>query len=271
MTLRELAGLIEAEIIYGEQHLDDEFECVSASDLMSDILAFGMPGGVMLTGLANAQSIRTAEIIEAKAIVYVRGKKPGEEGIKLARERDIPILSTRLLMYKACGLIYRQEEKQAEKVSHESTGGTVSRHDLSRAYEITGRNFAKAGSVSVEIKQILQELGIDPAIVRRAAIAAYETEMNVVMYADRGEMVLRLNPRAIQITLEDSGPGIENIEMAMQEGYSTASDEIREMGFGAGMGLHNIKKNADVFELRSTVGEGTSYNIVIYLDSTEKT
>lgn len=147
----------------------------------------------------------------------------------------------------------------------------VSHHDLSHAFGIKGRNFAKAGSASIVIKEILRELGIDPAIVRRAAIAAYEAEMNVVMYADKGEMVLRLNPKVIRITLEDEGPGIEDIEMAMQEGYSTATEEIREMGFGAGMGLPNIKKNADVFELKSTFGKGTSYNIVIYLNPTGKT
>jgi len=147
----------------------------------------------------------------------------------------------------------------------------VSRHDLSYAFGIKGRNFGKAGSVSIDIKEILRELGIDPAIVRRAAIAAYEAEMNVVMYADKGEMVLRLNPKVIRITLEDEGPGIEDIEIAMQEGYSTASEEIREMGFGAGMGLPNIKRNADVFELKSTVGKGTSYNIVIYLNPTGET
>ena len=147
----------------------------------------------------------------------------------------------------------------------------ASRYDLSHVFGIKGRNFSKAGSVSIDIKEILRELGIDPVIIRRAAIAAYEAEMNVVMYADKGEMVLRLNPKVIRITLEDEGPGIEDIEMAMQEGYSTATEEIREMGFGAGMGLPNIKKNADVFELKSTVGKGTSCNIVIYLNTAGET
>ena len=106
MTLRELADLLEAEVISGEKHLDEEFECAGASDLMSDVLAFGESGIILLTGLVNTQSIRTAEIIEAKAIVYVRGRKPNKEGISLARERDILILSTRLFMFKACGLLY---------------------------------------------------------------------------------------------------------------------------------------------------------------------
>jgi serine/threonine-protein kinase RsbT len=140
-----------------------------------------------------------------------------------------------------------------------------SRQALTHTFEIAGRDFNKAGDVSIEVKEILRDLGIDPVIVRRAAIAAYEAEMNVVMYARKGKMVLRLDPKAIRISLEDEGPGIENIELAMQEGYSTATDEMREMGFGAGMGLPNIKKNADRFDLKSTGGQGTSCSIIFYL------
>lgn len=138
-------------------------------------------------------------------------------------------------------------------------------YDFSHAFDIKGGDFGRAGSVSLEIREILRELGIDPAIIRRAAIASYEAEMNVVMYAARGEMVLELDPETIRIELEDEGPGIQDIEMAMREGYSTATDQMREMGFGAGMGLPNIKKNADRFELSSRVGKGTSYHIVIHL------
>jgi len=141
----------------------------------------------------------------------------------------------------------------------------ASSNNLSHTFGIKGGDFGKAGCVSLEIKEILRDLGVDPAIIRRVAIAAYEAEMNVVMYAEKGEVVLRLNPKTIRITLEDQGPGIEDIEMAMQEGYSTATDQMREMGFGAGMGLPNIKKNADRFDLKSEVGKGTSYNIVIHL------
>ncbi|NOZ87659.1 MAG: anti-sigma regulatory factor [Deltaproteobacteria bacterium] len=147
----------------------------------------------------------------------------------------------------------------------------VNSRNFSRVFKIKGGNFSKAGSASIETKEILRELGVDPVIVRRAAIVAYEAEMNVVMYADNGEMVITVNPDAIRIRLQDQGPGIKDIDAAMQEGFSTASDEIREMGFGAGMGLPNIKKNADVFELTTTVGKGTCYKIVIYLDSRGRT
>ncbi|MEA2031467.1 MAG: hypothetical protein U9N55_07755 [candidate division Zixibacteria bacterium] len=109
MTLRELAELLEAEVICGEHHLDEKFERAGASDLMSDVLAFGESGIVLLTGLANAQSVRTADIIEAKAVVYVRGKKPNKEGIELAKESNILLLSTKFFMYKACGLLYSRE------------------------------------------------------------------------------------------------------------------------------------------------------------------
>ncbi len=130
-------------------------------------------------------------------------------------------------------------------------------------FSIMGKDFSNAGSVSTEIKSILKEIGFDPVIVRRAAIAAYEAEMNVVMYADRGVVRLRVTPDKISIELEDEGQGIEDIELAMQEGYSTATPEMREMGFGAGMGLPNIKRNSDHFEITSQPGRGTKLNIVI--------
>lgn len=141
---------------------------------------------------------------------------------------------------------------------------------LSQNFEIDGRDFSKAGSISTKVKELLQEVGIDSSIIRRAAIAAYEAEMNIVMYADRGEMELNITPEKLRIRLEDEGPGIEDTEKAMQEGFSTATDEMREMGFGAGMGLPNIKKNADEFRISSTKGKGTTVDIVIYLNQKEK-
>ncbi|UCC41221.1 MAG: anti-sigma regulatory factor [Candidatus Aminicenantes bacterium] len=141
---------------------------------------------------------------------------------------------------------------------------------LSHHFEITGGDFSSAGRISTSIKEILQEIGIDSSIIVRAAIASYEAEMNVVMYAQRAVLILNITPEKLHLKLEDEGPGIENIDMAMKEGFSTATDEMREMGFGAGMGLPNIKKNADKFEISSTPGKGTSLKITICLDSTGK-
>jgi predicted transcriptional regulator len=106
MTLREIKELLQAEVITGEDSLDEEITFAGGSDLMSDVLAFGKPGILLLTGLSNAQSVRTANIIEAKAVVYVRGKHPDETGIKLAKEMGIPLLSTKLMMYATCGLLF---------------------------------------------------------------------------------------------------------------------------------------------------------------------
>jgi predicted transcriptional regulator len=106
MTLKEIKELLQAEVIIGDESLDDEISFAGGSDLMSDVLAFGKPGILLLTGLSNAQSVRTANIIDAKAIVYVRGKKPDKMGIEIAREKGIPLLSTKFMMYTACGLLF---------------------------------------------------------------------------------------------------------------------------------------------------------------------
>lgn len=128
---------------------------------------------------------------------------------------------------------------------------------LSQHFHIRGKDFSRAGRVSTTIKEILKEVGIDPAIIRRTAIASYEAEMNVVMYADSADLMLTLTPDRISIHIEDQGPGIEDIEQAMQEGFSTATNEMREMGFGAGMGLPNIRRNADHLDIASIPGKGT--------------
>lgn len=136
---------------------------------------------------------------------------------------------------------------------------------FTQQFEVRGRDFANAGRASTAVKEILKEIGFPPAIVRRAAIAAYEAEMNVVLYARRGTLEVRVSPSEIRLLVQDEGDGIPDIELAMQEGYSTATEEIREMGFGAGMGLPNIRKNADEFRIESVVGQGTELDIRIRL------
>jgi anti-sigma regulatory factor (Ser/Thr protein kinase) len=124
-------------------------------------------------------------------------------------------------------------------------------------YRVLGKDFSNAGKVSTSIKDTLKRLGVSPAVVRRVAIVSYEAEMNLVMYAVGGKMSLSVSSDAVMLNVDDEGPGIPDISLAMQEGYSTATAEMREMGFGAGMGLPNIKKNADEFNISSEVGRGT--------------
>lgn len=143
-----------------------------------------------------------------------------------------------------------------------------SENELSRLYTIASADFSRAGQVSTQIKELLQEIGIVSSIIRRVAISTYEAEMNVVMYAKKAELFLSISPERINIRICDTGQGIQDIGLAMQEGFSTATDEMRELGFGAGMGLPNIKRNADEFNISSVLGKGTTVDIVFYLTNT---
>ncbi len=138
---------------------------------------------------------------------------------------------------------------------------------LRKTFEVHGRDFDKAGDASAEVTTILKDVGIDPGVILRVGVVTFEAEMNVVMYADVGEVTFVLTDEEILIEVADRGPGIPDIELAMQEGYSTAPDEMRDMGFGFGMGLPNIRKNSDTFSLESEVGRGTKVSSLIRLNS----
>ncbi|MGZ5496696.1 MAG: ATP-binding protein [Candidatus Aminicenantales bacterium] len=140
---------------------------------------------------------------------------------------------------------------------------SVAEPTFRREFPVKGGDFAKAGTAACEIKELLKDLGIDTTTVRRAAIVAYEAEMNVIMYAWEARMDLTVSPKEIRLIIDDRGPGIPDVGLALTEGYSTATAEMRELGFGAGMGLPNIKRNADVFAIDSEVGRGTRLEITI--------
>jgi serine/threonine-protein kinase RsbT len=125
-------------------------------------------------------------------------------------------------------------------------------------YPVQGGNFGGAGGASSSIKNVLKQLGIQYDTIKRVAIASYESEINIVAYATRGKLLVDIEPGEISIIAADIGPGIPDIEKALQEGYSTATPYIREMGFGAGLGLSNMKKAADEMVIESVVGEGTT-------------
>jgi len=131
-------------------------------------------------------------------------------------------------------------------------------------FKVDGGDFINAGSASSHIKRVLKQLGISPLIIKRTVIALYEAEVNIVAHAEKGTISVCIYEDKIILQLKDKGPGIPDINKAMQAGFSTASKEVRNMGFGAGMGLPNIQKNADEFELNSEVGQGTSLKIVTY-------
>ena len=138
------------------------------------------------------------------------------------------------------------------------------KHLLEQEFTVEGGDFIRAGEVSSKIKRILKEIGVKQEVIRRTAIATYEAEMNVVSYAIKGTFFLAITSDRLEIVVKDEGQGIEDIDLAMQEGFSTATEEIREMGFGAGMGLPNIKKNVDDLSITSVVGEGTRVEMIVF-------
>ncbi|MGC4019100.1 MAG: anti-sigma regulatory factor [Muricomes sp.] len=136
---------------------------------------------------------------------------------------------------------------------------------LAFTYSISGDDFTRAGEASSDIKNKLKMLGVDNQAVRKVAIAMYEGEINMVIHGGGGEITVTISDEKITMILADQGPGIADISKAMQEGYSTAPQEVRSLGFGAGMGLPNMKRYSDEFQIESELGEGTTVTMKVYL------
>ncbi len=137
-------------------------------------------------------------------------------------------------------------------------------------FEIIGQDFKKAGEASFEVKHRLKRLGLPPDIVRRVATAAYEAELNVIVYARKGNLKMSVAEECIEVTVSDVGPGIPDIPRAMEMGFSTAPPYVKQLGYGSGMGLPNIKKNSDWMDIQSTVNQGTTLRFKVYLHQDPK-
>lgn len=136
---------------------------------------------------------------------------------------------------------------------------------IALTYEISPDDFTRAGEASSDVKSKLKRAGVSPAAVRKVAIAMYEGEINMVIHAKGGRITVEISPSEIRMVLADKGPGIPNVEQAMQEGWSTAPDEVRSLGFGAGMGLPNMKKYTDEMDIETEIGVGTTITMVVKL------
>ena len=133
---------------------------------------------------------------------------------------------------------------------------------IKESYPVIANDMISAGDVSARIKRQMKQLGIPASVVRRVSVGTYEAEINLVIHSDGGRIDFEISPEAITIRVVDQGPGIPDLKKAMTEGWSTATNEVRNMGFGAGMGLPNMKRNADAFDIKSTVGVGTDITMV---------
>jgi anti-sigma regulatory factor (Ser/Thr protein kinase)/predicted transcriptional regulator len=159
-----------------------------------------------------------------------------------------------------------EEEVYRHRIKHFFEDILADKVSLFFQYDVTGKDFKHAGEGASRLKSSLRRLGLDPQIVRRVAIATYEAEMNLIIYTEGGKIRVRVEPHEIVVRVEDTGPGIDDVEKAMQPGYSTAPEWVRELGFGAGMGLNNIHRCASKMGLHSVVGKGTTLKIYISID-----
>ena len=264
VEIRMIKDVLQASVIEGDERLDTAVERVYASDLMSDVLAFGRPDSILFTGLATQQAVISAHMAEFKGVVFVRGKMPKDGSREFAKENDLILLSTEMDMYDACIRVDAARRGNHAGVKASPTGERSEKMLLGHELFIEGNDFANAGMASTKVKSILKKIGFDPKLVRKVAISTYEGEMNVVMHAKRAKVKLAVTPGLIQVVIDDEGKGIPDVDLAMQKGYTTATEEMRAMGFGSGMGLPNIKKNSDELDIKSEVGKGTTLKMIFY-------
>lgn len=265
MKIRLIQQALNAKVIEGNDSLDDEVDHVYASDLMSDVLAFGKPNSILLTGLASQQAIISAHMAEFNGVVLIRGKSIKDGAESFAKENNIVLLTTDYDMYDACIRINSINSDKRKGILQEESIQKTEDLLLDNKFFVEGSDFANAGMASTQVKSILKKIGLDPKLVRRIAISTYEGEMNVVMHAKRAKINLKVTPKFVEILIDDEGKGIPDVELAMQQGFTTATEEMRAMGFGSGMGLPNIKKNSDELKVTSEVGKGTKVLIKFYI------
>ena len=167
-------------------------------------------------------------------------------------------------LLKKIEIDYHEEEIHRYRASHIFEDIEADNTTLLFQYEVRGQDFKQAGTSSSRLKRTLKRLGIRPDVVRRVAIASYEAEMNLVVFTEGGRIRAKVQPARVFLEVEDSGPGIADLKKALQPGYSTAPEWVRELGFGAGMGLTNIQKSADSFDIQSEPGKGTLLKVTFH-------
>jgi anti-sigma regulatory factor (Ser/Thr protein kinase)/predicted transcriptional regulator len=165
---------------------------------------------------------------------------------------------------------YRQAEMRHAESSHFFEDIMADKGTVVLQYEVPGGDFGRAGRCAGRLKTSLLRLGVSPKTARRVVIAAYEAEMNVIFFTKGGRMTVEVDPTAVRMKIVDDGPGIPDVARAMQQGFSTAPDWVRELGFGAGMGLHNINECADRMNIESTVGKGTRIEVDVLLENDDE-
>ena len=246
----ELLGVISIEDLIG--WLSDGSEDCTVGDKMTEnpVCVYADQPLVHVVKLINELGFGRFPVIDRKT----------KRIVGIVTKGDIIEGSLRKLEHE-----FKEEEVRQYRASHIFEDIAADYKEIYLTYNVPSRDFDNAGHASTQMKKNLKRLGIRPDIIHRLSIASYEAEMNVVLHSNGGKMEFSVAPDEICLKVEDKGPGIEDVEKAMQPGYSTATEWIREMGFGAGMGLSNIKKYSDDLEIKSALGVGTTLLISILI------
>jgi len=238
---------------------------------IADLIAFlvsGEPEARIRDKMTASPQALTSDQLLVHAIKQFDRTRFGRFPVVAPQSRQLVGILTKGLIIegvlRAMERVLKEEEVRQYRASHIFEDLVAEYKEIYLTYEVIGRDFERAGTASTQMKRNLKRLGIHPDIIHRLAIASYEAEMNTVIYTDGGVMEFRIAPEEIVMRVRDHGPGIPDVEKALEPGYSTAPDWVRELGFGAGMGIPNIKKCADKMSIESTPGVGTILSVRIF-------
>ena len=258
-TMRELQQLMQARRVSGVPVVENKrlFGIVSIEDLLQALDARRMDEPVANFMAANVVTVED-DMPLAIVISYFNKYEYRRFPVLNARGEAVGIVTARSINTRLLVELFRELARiENQYVLPLSENASC----YFQTFRVARSDFENAGTAATEIKTVLQKRGIDPKIIRRVAIAAYELEMNLVVHSDGGTLTFRADEGEVQLIAKDQGPGIANVDLAMQEGWTTANDWVKSLGFGAGMGLPNAKRVSDEFHIASELGKGTTVTV----------
>ena len=258
-TMRELQQLMQARRVSGVPVVENKrlFGIVSIEDLLQALDARRMDEPVANFMAANVVTVED-DMPLAIVISYFNKYEYRRFPVLNARGEAVGIVTARSINTRLLVELFRELARiENQYVLPLSENASC----FFQTFRVARSDFENAGTAATEIKTVLQKRGIDPKIIRRVAIAAYELEMNLVVHSDGGTLTFRADEGEVQLIAKDQGPGIANVDLAMQEGWTTANDWVKSLGFGAGMGLPNAKRVSDEFHIASELGKGTTVTV----------
>ncbi len=265
-TMRHIQALMKENYITGVPIVDENHRLVGLVSI--DDIVIALDEGY-INCLVEDRMTQNVIVLEddmplSFAISYLNKYRYGRYPVVNKNNELVGILTSKDVVGTLLSEMNR-EVLRLEKIYQEKPKGATASAEME--FTTVHYDFELAGRASTEIKKALKQRSIDPKIIRRVAVASYELEINQVVHSGGGVINCSIQPDKVIITAKDTGPGIENIELALQEGWSTANEWIRSLGFGAGMGLANTKRVSDEFSIESTMGKGTTVRSVVYINS----